>query len=598
VTDAEVAKAWPAINIAGANAILTTAGAPFEISLTQIRGALTKVWKNTPPTLRDVFLNSRTFGAREFIAYENDRSTYDSNARATLRLAARLLADGVRKGDRVAIIMRNLPEWPVAFFAGQLVGAIVTPLNAWWSGTELEYGLADSGAKTAFVDDERLARIAPFLDSLGELVRVYAARQVGPSSHLKVVRLEDVIGPVSDWRKLPELPLPQVDLGPEDDATIIYTSGTTGKPKGALGTHRNITTNIGTNGITAARNFLRTGEPLPESDPHKLPQRVALLVVPMFHVTGLSTNLVSIMNSGGKIVLMRRWDAEDAMRLIEAERVTSTGGVPTIVWQLVEHPARVRYDLSSLTLLSYGGAPAAPDLVEKIIQTFPGSMPALGWGMTETTSTFTSHIGREYENRPGSSGPAAPVGEMQIRDPADGITILPVGTVGELWCKGPQVVKSYWNNPQATAETFVDGWLRTGDLASIDEEGFLYIADRAKDMLIRGGENIYCAEVENVLYEHPDVIDAAIVGISHKTLGEEPGAVIQLKPGGTATEVELRGFVRERLAAFKVPVRVIFWHERLPRNAGGKIIKSELKKAFEPVAQSSSTRHVGPMQED
>ena len=493
--------------------------------------------------------------------------------------------------------MRNLPEWPVAFFAGQLLGAIVTPLNAWWTGAELEYGLADSGAKIAIVDDERLERIAPCLDSLSELVRVYATRLAGPPDHPKVVRLDDVIGPVNDWDKLPESPLPQVDLAPEDDATIIYTSGTTGKPKGALGTHRNMTSNIAANGITAARNFLRAGEPLPESDPHKLPQRVGLLVVPMFHVTGLSTNLVAMMNSGGKIVLMRRWEAEHAMRLIEAERVTSTGGVPTIVWQLIEHPAREQYDLSSLTLLSYGGAPASPDLVEKIIEAFPGSMPALGWGMTETTSTFTSHIGREYENRPASSGPAAPVGEMQIRDPADGVTILAQGVVGELWCKGPQVVKGYWNNPQATAETFVDGWLRTGDLASIDEEGFLYIADRAKDMLIRGGENIYCAEVENVLFGHPDVIDAAILGIAHRTLGEEPGAVVHLKPGGTATEAELRGYVRERLAAFKVPVRVIFWPENLPRNAGGKVMKSELKKAFEPAAQPSSPNHAGPMQE-
>ena len=345
-----------------------------------IRGLLTKVWKNTPSTLRDVFLSSRIFAAREFIIYENDRSTYDSNARATLALAARLLADGVRKGDRVAIIMRNLPEWPVAFFAGQLLGAIVTPLNAWWTGPELVYGLSDSGAKIAIVDDERMARIAPCLDSLVDLVRVYATRLGRTPNHPKVVRLEDVIGPVNDWSTLPDLPLPQVELAPDDEATIIYTSGTTGKPKGALGTHRNMTTNIGTNGITAARNFLRAGEPLPESDPHKLAQRVGLLVVPMFHVTGLSTNLVSMMNSGGKIVLMRRWEAEDAMRLIEAEQVTSTGGVPTIVWQLIEHPARAHYDLTSLTLLSYGGAPASPDLVEKITTTFPGSMPGPGLG--------------------------------------------------------------------------------------------------------------------------------------------------------------------------------------------------------------------------
>jgi long-chain acyl-CoA synthetase len=276
------------------------------------------------------------------------------------------------------------------------------------------------------------------------------------------------------------------------------------------------------------------------------------------------------------------------MRLIEREKVSSTGGVPTIAWQLIEHPARSKYDLSSLVAVTYGGAPSAPELVRKIGETFPGSAPGNGWGMTETTATFTSHLGKDYENRPDSAGPAAPVGEMEIRDPADGVTVLPAGSVGELWVKGPQVVKGYWNKPQATAETFVDGWLRTGDLARVDEEGFLFIIDRAKDMLIRGGENIYCVEVENVLYDHPAVMDAAIVGIPHKTLGEEAGAVVTLKPGGVATEAELRAFVRARLAAFKVPVKIVFWPEMLPRNANGKIVKTELKKVFQPKAEPAA----------
>jgi long-chain acyl-CoA synthetase len=396
-----------------------------------------------------------------------------------------------------------------------------------------------------------------------------------------VRRLEDVIGKVNDWGRLPDQPLPDVALDPEDDATILYTSGTTGKPKGALGTHRNMTSNVMASGISATRNFLRSGQPLPEADPHKLPQRVNLLVVPMFHATGLSANLSPSMNAGGKIVLMRRWEAEQAMQLIEREKVGSTGGVPTIAWQLIEHPARNKYDLSSLTSVSYGGAPSAPELVRKIVEVFPASQPGNGWGMTETTATFTSHLGKDYENRPDSAGPAAPVGEMEIRDPADGKTVLAPNAVGELWVKGPQVVKGYWNKPEATAETFVDGWLRTGDLARVDDEGFLFIVDRAKDMLIRGGENIYCVEVENVLYDHPEVMDAALVGIPHKTLGEEPAAVVHLKPGGKADEAELKAFVRERLAAFKVPVKVVFWPETLPRNANGKIVKTELKKVFE-----------------
>ena len=574
------------MSVAEAHTRLTAPGERFEIALMSIRGIMTKVWKNAPPTLRDVFLNARTFPDREFLVYDDERATYDAFARATLTLARQLQADGVKKGDRIAVIMRNLPEWPVAFFAGILVGAIVTPLNAWWTGAELEYGLADSGTKVVIADDERLGRIGAYLDTLGDLRKVYVSRLTEAPSHAKVHRLEDVIGPVNSWKDLADLPLPDVEMGPEDDATILYTSGTTGKPKGALGTHRNMTSNIGAGGISAARNFLRAGQPLPESDPHKLPQRVTLLVVPFFHATGLSATLGPMMNAGGKIVLMRRWDAEPAMRLIEREKVSSTGGVPTIAWQLIEHPARAKYDLSSLVAVTYGGAPSAPELVRKIGETFPGSQPGNGWGMTETTATFTSHLGRDYENRPDSAGPAAPVGDMQIRDPADGKTVLSVGTVGELWCKGPQVVKEYWNKPQATAETFVDGWLRTGDLARLDEEGFLFIIDRAKDMLIRGGENIYCVEVENVLYEHPAVMDAAIVGIPHKTLGEEAGAVVHLKPGGEATESELRAFVRARLAGFKVPVKVVFWPETLPRNANGKIVKTELKKVFAPESEA------------
>jgi long-chain acyl-CoA synthetase len=573
-------KSWPVMSIAEAHARLTGPGSPFEIEEQVIRGIPTKTWKNAPPTLRDVFLNGQRFKDREFLVYDDDRATYDAFGRATITLAHRLIADGVKKGDRVAVIMRNLPEWAVCFWAGQLVGAIVTPLNAWWTGAELEYGLADSGTKVAFVDDERLDRVEEFLTKLPDLEKVYITRHAAEGLPAKCERLEDAIGVVNSWASLPEQAMPDVPIGPEDDATILYTSGTTGRPKGALGTHRNMTSNIGAGGISAARNFLRAGEPLPEMDPLKVPQRCTLLVVPMFHATGLSATLGPTMNSGGKIVLMRRWDAEPAMRLIEREKVSSTGGVPTIAWQLIEHPARSKYDLSSLVAVTYGGAPSAPELVRKIVEIFPGSQPGNGWGMTETTATFTSHMGPDYSNRPDSAGPAAPVGEMHVRDPADGKTILPAGSVGELWVKGPQVVKLYWNKPEATAETFQDGWLRTGDLARIDEEGFLFIIDRAKDMLIRGGENIYCVEVENALYDHPDVMDAAIVGIPHKTLGEEPGAVVHLKPGGTATEAELRAFVRERLAGFKVPVKVAFWPETLPRNANGKILKTELKKVF------------------
>jgi long-chain acyl-CoA synthetase len=403
------------------------------------------------------------------------------------------------------------------------------------------------------------------------------ARSAEEISHPRVVLLESVTGAVNDWHQLPDRPLPGVALAPDDDATIFYTSGTTGKPKGALGTHRNATSTVTAATFSPARNFIRRGEMPPAPDP-TAPQKVNLLAVPFFHTTGCHAVLCPGLFNGIKLVLLRRWDPELAMQLIECERVTSTGGVPTIAWQLIEHPARKKYDLSSLEAVSYGGAPAASELVRRIKQVFPKSVPGLGWGMTETAATFTHNGGEDYAHRPESSGPALPVCEMKIV--GDNGEELPSNVVGELWAKGPNVVKGYWNNPTASAETFVDGWLKTGDLAKIDEEGFLYVVDRKKDMLLRGGENIYCIEVEDVLYQHPAVMDAALVGIPHRTLGEEPGAVVTLKPGTEASEEELRAFVAERLAAFKVPVKVVLRHDMLPRNPSGKILKNELKKLF------------------
>jgi long-chain acyl-CoA synthetase len=572
-------KHWPVMSLKEAHKVLTAPGARFEMDEVMIRGVKTRVWKNAPPTMREVLLVARMYGDREFIIYENDRTTFESFFRATVAFANELQKQGVKKGDRVAVIMRNLPEWPVAFYGAAIIGAIVTPLNAWWTGPELEYGLVDSGTKVAIVDAERLERIAEHLVNCPDLKRVYVSRYADELPNPIVRRLEDTLGQVNDWMKLPDRPMPDVALATDDDATILYTSGTTGKPKGALGTHRNMNSNIFASGSAIARNFLRRGEEIPVVDPLTAPQRCTLLSVPFFHATGCFAVLNPTLIAGGKIVLMRKWDPEGAMQLIEREKINSAGGVPTIAWQLIEHPARSKYDLSSLESVAYGGAPSAPELVKKIVETFPKSLPGNGWGMTETSATCTTHSAEDYENRPSSCGPAVAVCDLKIMS-VEGTKELPVGEVGELWARGPNIVKGYWNKPEATANTFVDGWVKTGDLARLDEEGFCFIIDRAKDMLIRGGENIYCIEVENVLYEHPAVMDAALVAVPHKTLGEEPGAVVHLKPGMHTTEEELRQFVAGKLAAFKVPVKVVFWPETLPRNANGKILKTELKKIF------------------
>jgi acyl-CoA synthetase (AMP-forming)/AMP-acid ligase II len=564
----ELPQGWPRMSLEEVEAVLCAPGARFEMEERSIRGVPTRTWKNAPPDLASLARASRVHGDRLFTIYEDERVTFEASFRATAALAAELQRLGIGKGDRVAIAMQNLPEWPVAYFAIVSIGAIAVPLNAWWTGAELGYGLADSGSKLLIADERRWAAIEPHL---GAIEQVLVSR--GGEALDGARRLEEVIGPASTWAALPELDLPAVAIDPDEDATILYTSGTTGQPKGALGTHRNFATNILSVGYSNARAALRRGEAPPQPEP-----KVSLMVIPLFHCTALSAMLMGTMVVGHTIVFMRKWDVLEAMRLMERERVQLTGGVPTIAWQILEHPERHRFDLSSLETISYGGAPAAPELARRIYEAF-GALPGNGWGMTETTATVTSHVGEDYLNRPESCGPPVPVAELKVKSP-DAALELPVGEVGELWAKGPQIVKGYWNNPEATAATFADGWVRTGDLARLDEEGFCTIVDRAKDMIIRGGENIYCVEVENCLFDHPAVTDAALIGIAHKTLGEEPAAVVHLAPGESATEEELKAWVRERLAVFKTPVRIAFLPEALPRNANGKILKNELKALF------------------
>ena len=566
-------SAWPAMSMAAARAALTAPGMPFEMETVAIRGIPTRVWKNAPPSLAWLATAARAHGERVFTILDDERVTYEANHRATAAFADHLLSLGVQRGDRVALAMRNLPEWPVVFFAAASIGAIVVPLNAWWTGAELEYGLSDSGAAVLVADDERHARIAPHRAALPGLRHVVVTR-ASTAPGQGATRLEDAIGTPHDWASLPDRPIPAATIAADDPATIFYTSGTTGAPKGALGTHRNLMTNILSSGYAAARAALRRGVAPPNPVP-----RTGLTVIPLFHVTACSSAMMGMIATGGTMVFMRRWDTVRAMELIERERVSVTGGVPTIAWQLLEHPDRANYDLSSLDSIAYGGAPSAPELVRRIYTEF-GALPSNGWGMTETMATVTSNVAEDYLNRPASAGAAVAVADLRIVAD-DGITELPTGAVGELWARGPMIVAGYWNKPDATAATFVDGWVRTGDLATIDDEGFCTIVDRAKDIVIRGGENIYSTEVENVLYAHPAVTDCALIGLPHRILGEEPVAVVHLAPGEHATEAALQAWVRERLAGFKVPVAIRFVDATLPRNATGKILKNDLKALFE-----------------
>jgi long-chain acyl-CoA synthetase len=328
------------------------------------------------------------------------------------------------------------------------------------------------------------------------------------------------------------------------------------------------------------RAALRSDQPLPS--PGERPQTAQLISVPFFHATGCHSILAANTAFGGKLVMMYRWDPERALELIERERCTSFGGVPAMVWQVLESPSFHKRDLSSVTSVGYGGAPAAPELVRRIREAFPKVSPGNGYGLTETSSVTTFNAGEDYVRKPDSVGVPVPVCEVKVMD-AEGRERA-VGEVGEIWIRGPNVVKGYWGKPEATAESFSDGWLHSGDLGRVDEEGFVYIVDRAKDMLIRGGENVYCVEVEAALYEHPAVMDAAVVGIPHRVLGEEVGAVVQVVAGSQVGEEELRRFVAGKLAAFKVPVRIDVRSEPLPRNPNGKILKRQLREELAALA--------------
>jgi long-chain acyl-CoA synthetase len=581
------------LSIEEANRTLTASGQMFEMEDVEIRGVVTRVWKNAPPGLRAILEMTRAHGDKDYLVYEDERTTFDQNF-ANVAGVARALQErfGVEKGDRTSIVMRNLPEWVTAFWATAAAGAVNVPLNAWWTGPEIEYGLQDSGTAVVFVDSERLTRIRPHLDALPDLRAVVVTSEDRsdlhdlPTGPVPVIPFAELLGetPADATTTAGGTTLPDVDVGPEDDATIFYTSGTTGKPKGAVGTHRNMATNLMSLFFLNARATLRGTNGPPEGA--NADRNAYLLSVPLFHATGCHSILVANSAAGNKLVMMHHWNPERALELIERERITTFGGVPAMAMQVIDSPAFATRDTSSVRSVAYGGAPAPPDLVRRIKEHFPVGAPSNGYGLTETSSVTTMNVGDDYVRKPDSVGPAVPVCDVAVvPDGFEGdepTADLPRGpaVVGELWIKGPNVVRGYWNKPEATADSFTAGWLHSGDIARIDEEGFIHIVDRAKDMVIRGGENVYSVEVEAALFEHPSVADCAVIGVPHPVLGEEVGAAVVLRPGTTVTAEELTRFSRERLASFMVPTHIWFLSQPLPRNPQGKVLKRELRTSL------------------
>ena len=558
---------------------LTAPGAPFAWSVTDVRGVPTRTYDAAPPNMAQVWAGSIVHGDADYIVYEDERISYAEAHKAVDALAAHLSDVGVGHGDRVALALRNYPEWALAYWATVRLGAVVIGMNAWWTGPELEFGLADSTPKVMVCDAERLDRVMPHLDGL---------RSSG-SLHLVGVRLPDETRLPDDAVRWEDAltsatehgPVPEPTIDPDDDLCVFYTSGTTGHPKGAVLTHRGATSNLFNLGFwqvmaaSAEARAVAAGEPPPGSEKQageSYPGSV--LAVPLFHVTGCNCCLHPITAVGGRLTLMHRWDPEVALELIERERPASLTGVPTMTRELLNSPDFERRDTSSLSHLGGGGAPVQPDLVHKIEDRLNGR-PSTGYGLTEVNGVITINVGHFFMAKPASAGSPCPI--METRIVAEDGTDQGPGEHGELWVRGGNVFRGYLNRPEANAEALTDGWFHTGDIGYLDDDGFLFLVDRAKDMVLRSGENVYSAEVEAAIYEHPAVAEAAVFAVPDERHGEAVGAAIVLLPETECSAEELRDHTRRLIAVFKVPEHLWFLDEALPTNANGKFVKRDLQ---------------------
>ncbi|MFI8966604.1 AMP-binding protein [Streptomyces sp. NPDC053493] len=559
--------------------LLTAPGAPFAV--------VDGVYAGGPRTLREFVEATWAYGDRPFLISEHGVIGYRAFFDAACGLARRLVdVHGLRPGDRAVVAMRNHPEWQVAFWATQLAGLVAVPLNAWWTEDEFAYALDDCAPRALLVDGERVPRVAAW-------ARARADRDVPVPG---IVFHGEPGGPLPEGFEAyvpdtdPYLGPPDVEVLPEHDATILYTSGTTGRPKGAVATH------LAQAGAAMNPRYYAAAAALARGErPGAGPVPVSLTTFPFFHVAAF-TSFYSVMAAGGSLVLMRKWDAAKALELIRTHRVTHYAGVPTTALQLLDLAERTGDPLASLTQLNTGGAAAPPEITARLTAAYGERIePRNGYGLTETCGGVLANFGAEYRAHPTSVGRPTPATEVRIDRPdAYG--------VGELWLRGQATVRGYWGDEEATRAAFTpDGWFRTGDLAHV-RDGRVTVVDRIKDMVIRGGENVYCVEVEAVLHDHPEVLEAAVLGVPHPTLGEEVAAVVRLRPrppadapegagvpeGAGAPEAartgpdELRAHVAARLAAFKVPAHIVVRERELPRNPTGKVLKRELRAQLAP----------------
>jgi long-chain acyl-CoA synthetase len=542
---------------------LTGPGAPFEIIEADVLGHTMLAYKNAPPNARAFWLSTAAFGDRDYVVYEGERLTYAQAHDQVRAVAAWLTEQGVQPGDRVAIAMRNYPEWMTIYWACLAMGVAAVGMNAWWTAEELDFALADSAPRVVFADAERLARLAESSTAAAKVPIV-------------IVRAEGAAGTIP-WPTViaHSGAMPEVDVDPDSDACIFYTSGTTGNPKGAQLTHRGCVSNLMNLLYAGASSALATERGTGVAAPADPPFPVTLVTTPLFHVTANNCAAYAATALGGKIVLMHRWDAGTALKLIAAERCTGISGVPVMAREVINHPDFEQYDTSCLLNMSGGGAQVPPDQVGEIDRKVPNARPTTGYGMTETCGIITSVGGDFFVDKPASAGPAMPNFAVKCVD--DEGREVPQGELGELWVKGTSVIKGYLNRPDATAAAFTDGWLHTGDIARIDQDGFIFIVDRKKDMVLRGGENVFCTEVEAGIYRHPAVAECCVFGVPDDRLGEEVAVALVLKPGATLDEAGLKAHCATVMAKHKIPRFVRFMDQALPRNANGKFMRRELR---------------------